>query len=85
MSGWCKRLCTRYAKQKSSKTQGGFDPEHCELACRLDKLRLCVQMLEDALGNQAKVAGVLEIGGLDISSITGCTMASDPIHGTSTN
>ena len=49
-------------KPQPRETQGGFDPGHCELERRPDKLRSYVQMLEDALGNQAKVAGVLEIG-----------------------
>lgn len=42
--------------------QGSFDPQHCELERDPAKVRLYAQMLEDALGHQAQVVAVLEIG-----------------------
>jgi predicted nucleotidyltransferase len=47
---------------QSGEARGSFDPQHCYLERKPDKLQTYVQMLEDALGCQARVVGVLEIG-----------------------
>jgi len=39
-----------------------FDPDHSELEKNPEKLRNYVRMLESALGHQAEVVGILEIG-----------------------